>query len=67
MVANILTNPRCVLAPLLAQRTLQGGQIALSGILSSQVGQVQDVYRPAFDLQVWAEKEGWSLLEGVRT
>ncbi len=67
VVANILTNPLCVLSPLLAQRTLQGGQIALSGILSSQVGQVQDVYRPAFDLQVWAEKEGWSLLEGVRT
>ncbi len=66
VVANILTNPLCVLAPLLAQRTLRGGQIALSGILSSQAGQVQDVYRPAFDLQVWAEREGWSLLQGVR-
>jgi len=66
VVANILTNPLCVLAPLLAQRTLRGGQIALSGILSSQASQVQDAYRPAFDLRVWAEKEGWSLLQGVR-
>lgn len=66
VVANILTNPLCVLAPLLEQRTLRGGHIALSGILSSQVGLVQDAYRPAFELRVWAEKEGWSLLEGVR-
>ncbi len=66
VIANILTNPLCMLAPLLAQRTLRGGRIALAGILSSQVGQVQDVYRPAFDLRIWAEKEGWSLLEGVR-
>lgn len=66
VVANILTNPLCVLAPLLAERTRRGGLIALSGILSSQVSQVQEAYRPAFDLVVHADKEGWSLLEGVR-
>lgn len=66
VVANILTNPLCVLAPLLAERTRQGGLIALSGILSSQVSQVQEAYRPAFDLVAHADKEGWSLLEGVR-
>jgi len=66
VVANILTNPLCVLAPLLAGRTRPGGQIALSGILSSQIEQVRQAYRPAFDLTVWAEKEGWALLEGVR-
>ncbi|MCO5097583.1 MAG: 50S ribosomal protein L11 methyltransferase [Rhodocyclaceae bacterium] len=66
VVANILTNPLCVLAPLLAERTRQGGLIALSGILSSQVSQVQEAYRPAFDLVAPADKEGWSLLEGVR-
>lgn len=66
VVANILTNPLCVLAPLLAGRTRPGGQIALSGILSTQVEQVRQAYRPAFDLAVRAEKEGWALLEGVR-
>jgi ribosomal protein L11 methyltransferase len=66
VIANILTNPLCVLAPLLAERTRTGGRIALSGILSTQVGQVRQAYRPAFELTLWAEKEGWSLLEGVR-
>lgn len=66
VVANILTNPLCVLAPLLAERTRPGGLIALSGILAAQVGQVRQAYRSAFDLGVWAEKEGWALLEGVR-
>lgn len=66
VVANILTNPLCVLAPLLAGRSRQGGLIALSGILSTQVGQVRQAYRSAFDLTVWAEAEGWVLLEGVR-
>lgn len=66
VVANILTNPLCVLAPLLAERTRTGGRIALSGILSTQVEQVRHAYRPAFELTLWAEKEGWSLLEGVR-
>ena len=66
VVANILTNPLCVLAPLLAERTRPGGRIALSGILSTQATQVQEAYRPAFDLTVWAEKEGWCLLEGER-
>lgn len=66
VVANILTNPLCVLAPLLAERTRPGGLIALSGILAAQVGQVRQAYRSAFDLGVWAEKEGWALLEGMR-
>lgn len=66
VVANILTNPLCVLAPLLAERTRPGGLIALSGILAAQVGQVRQAYRSAIDLGVWAEKEGWALLEGVR-
>ena len=66
VVANILTNPLCVLAPLLAERTRPGGMIALSGILSTQVEQVRQAYRPAFELAVRAEREGWVLLEGAR-
>jgi len=66
VVANILTNPLCVLAPLLTERARPGALIALSGILSAQAEQVRQAYRPAFDLSVWAEREGWILLEGVR-
>ncbi|HMM55594.1 MAG TPA: 50S ribosomal protein L11 methyltransferase [Candidatus Desulfobacillus sp.] len=67
VVANILTNPLCLLAPLLAARTRQGGRIALSGILASQAEQVRQAYRPAFELRAWAEREGWLLLEGTRS
>ena len=66
VVANILTNPLCVLAPLLAARTRPGGRIALSGILATQAEQVRAAYAPAFDLAVQAEREGWVLLEGLR-
>ena len=66
VVANILTNPLCVLAPLLAARTRPGGVIGLSGVLASQTEQVRAAYRPSFDLAVRAEREGWILLEGTR-
>lgn len=67
VVANILANPLCVLAPLLASLTRPGGRIALSGILKTQTEQVQAAYRPAFELQAGSEREGWVLLEGVRS
>jgi ribosomal protein L11 methyltransferase len=67
VVANILANPLCVLAPLLASLTRPGGRIALSGILKTQTEQVQAAYRPAFELQAGTEREGWVLLEGIRS
>jgi len=66
VVANILTNPLCVMAPLLATLAKPGARIGLSGILATQTAQVQAAYRPAFELQVAAEREGWVLLEGTR-
>jgi ribosomal protein L11 methyltransferase len=66
VVANILTNPLCVLAPLLTSLTRPGGRIALSGILEAQAAQVTAAYRPAFDLRVGGSREGWVLLEGIR-
>lgn len=67
VVANILANPLCVLAPLLASLTRPGGRIALSGILEAQTEQVRTAYRPAFDLRIGAIREGWVLLEGFRS
>lgn len=66
VVANILTNPLCVLAPLLAGRIAPGGRIALSGVLASQADQVIAAYAPLVALRVGAERDGWVRLEGTR-
>ncbi len=66
VVANILTNPLKVLAPLLAGATRPGGRIVLSGILSAQAGDVMDIYRQWFDLQPPVMEEGWTRLCGVK-
>ena len=64
VVANILTNPLCVLAPLLVAHIAPGGYIALSGVLASQAEQVIAAYAPLIALHVGAEHEGWVRLEG---
>lgn len=64
VVANILTNPLCLLAPLLAGRVVAGGRLALSGVLASQAGQVIDAYAPYMALRLGATLEGWVRLEG---
>ncbi|HLP25213.1 MAG TPA: 50S ribosomal protein L11 methyltransferase [Acidobacteriota bacterium] len=66
VVANILTNPLCVMAPLLSGRVASGGRIALSGVLETQAQQVIDAYAPWLELRVGATHEGWVRLEGSR-
>lgn len=66
VVANILTNPLCVLAPAIAGHVAEGGELALSGVLAAQAQQVIDAYAPYIALQVGAEREGWVRLEGRR-
>jgi ribosomal protein L11 methyltransferase len=66
VVANILTNPLCVLAPLLAGRIAPGGRIALSGVLAIQADQVIAAYAPLVALRVGAERDGWVRLEDTR-
>lgn len=64
VIANILTNPLMVLAPLLAARLKPGGQLALSGVLEAQAQQVIAAYAPFLSLSVGAVHEGWVRLEG---
>jgi len=64
VVANILTNPLRMLAPLLANATRQGGQIVLSGILEEQAQEVMNIYQQWFDLNVPIYEDGWSCLSG---
>ncbi|OGT24417.1 MAG: ribosomal protein L11 methyltransferase [Gallionellales bacterium RIFOXYB12_FULL_54_9] len=66
VVANILTNPLRMLAPLLANATRQGGQIVLSGILESQAQDVMNIYEQWFDLNSPIFEEGWSCLSGQK-
>jgi len=64
VVANILTNPLCVLAPLLSGRVAPGGRIALAGVLATQAEQVIAAYAPLVGLRIGAERDGWVRLEG---
>jgi ribosomal protein L11 methyltransferase len=66
VVANILTNPLKVLAPLLAARVAPGGRIALSGVLAEQAEDVIAAYAPFITLEVGATHEGWVRLQGHR-
>lgn len=73
VIANILTNPICLLAPLLSARVnagggtgRSGGRLALSGILASQAAQVIAAYAPSLALRVAATLDGWVLLEGAQ-
>lgn len=66
VVANILTNPLCVLAPAIAARVAPGGRIALSGVLETQAEQVIAAWAPYLALRVGAACDGWIRLEGRR-
>ncbi len=66
VVANILTNPLRLLAPLLAKATRTGGRIVLSGILEEQAQEVMDIYQQWFDLNAPVFEDGWSCLSGIR-
>ncbi len=64
VVANILSSPLKVMAPMLAGRVAAGGSLTLSGVLSRQSDEVIAAYAPFIKLSVWAENEGWVALSG---
>ena len=66
VVANILSIPLKVLAPVLAQSCRQGGRIALSGILAEQAAEVAAVYAAWFDMAEPVFMENWTLLTGTK-
>ncbi len=66
VIANILTNPLKVLAPLLSGAIRQDGQIVLSGILSEQAEDVMEIYAQWFDLGPPVMEDGWACLSGVK-
>lgn len=66
VIANILSGPLKVLAPLLSRLTRTGGQLVLSGVLQSQADELMQIYRTWFDMRAPVAREGWVRLEGVR-
>ena len=66
VVANILSNPLRVLAPLICGLARNGGAVVLSGILAAQRELVADAYRPWLDLQPAEADEGWVCLWGIK-
>jgi ribosomal protein L11 methyltransferase len=65
VVANILSSPLKLMAPMLAGRVRPGGALVLSGVLARQAQEVIDAYAPYIGLTVWAEREGWVALAGA--
>jgi ribosomal protein L11 methyltransferase len=64
VVANILSSPLKVMAPMLAGRVASGGSLILSGVLARQAEEVAEAYAPYILLGVWAEQDGWVALHG---
>ncbi len=67
VVANILSNPLKVLAPMLSNRVRMGGHLVLSGVLARQAQEVAEFYAPWLALTVYEELDGWVCLAGQRT
>lgn len=66
VVANILSSPLKVMAPMLAGRVADGGSLILSGVLARQAEEVAAAYAPFIQLSVWQEREGWVALHGTK-
>jgi ribosomal protein L11 methyltransferase len=64
VVANILSSPLKLMAPMLSSRVAPGGSLVLSGILVRQADEVIAAYAPFIKLSVWAEHDGWVVLAG---
>lgn len=66
VVANILSSPLKLMAPMLSGRVVPGGALVLSGVLARQAEEVAAAYAPFIQLSVWQEREGWVALHGRR-
>jgi ribosomal protein L11 methyltransferase len=64
VVANILSSPLKLMAPMLSGRVASGGSLILSGVLARQAEEVAAAYAPFIELTVWAELDGWVALHG---
>ena len=66
VMANILSSPLKLMAPMLCGRVAHRGALVLSGVLARQADEVIASYAPFISLSVWAELDGWVALAGQR-
>ena len=66
VVANILSNPLKVLAPMLCARVRPAGHLVLSGVLERQAEEVAAAYAPWIIMSVWKAQDGWVCLVGQK-
>jgi len=66
VMANILSSPLKLMAPMLCGRVAHGGALVLSGVLARQADEVIASYAPFISLSVSAELDGWVALAGHR-
>lgn len=66
VLANILSAPLKLLAPVLTGHLAPGGALVMAGVLERQVEELQQAYAPALQLDVSDREEGWVLLTSRR-
>ena len=66
VLANILAEPLIELAPKLTQACLPGGQLILSGLLTTQAYAVKAAYGSGFDKVQVVERDEWCCLHARR-
>ena len=66
VVANILSSPLKLLAPVLVDLVAPGGALVLSGVLERQVDEVSAAYAPRLPLAVAGLADGWACLAGTK-
>jgi ribosomal protein L11 methyltransferase len=66
VLANILSGPLKVMAPLLATLVRTGGHLILSGILAGQAEDLTRAYSGWFEVGVGADDEGWVRLDALK-
>lgn len=64
VVANILSTPLKLLAPLLCSHLAPGGDLVLAGILERQAAEIAAAYAPWLALDVSDSADGWVLMTG---
>lgn len=66
VLANILADPLCELAPALSELVRPAGRLVLSGLLQTQQDQVLAAYAQTFDFESAGIREDWVRLVGTR-
>ena len=66
LIANILAGPLVELAPRFATLVKTGGQILLSGILKTQLDDIQLAYRGEFSMKQAQTRDDWACISGSK-